>query len=202
MGAANCCHHAPDAGPRDILMAEHRVIESVLDAVGRMVESGDVDAGFLQLAVDFFRNFADGCHHAKEEDALFPALERAGIPRLGGPVGVMLDEHQEGRRLLAEIMDNLEAASGDSWAAGKVRSAAAGYVHLLRQHILKEDNVLFVMADQVLTPDAQRGVLEKFDLIEAHEGRDGRHERYLKVAEKLESWEFKASPLRAQNAEA
>lgn len=197
MTTASCCHHEPNARPKDVLMAEHRVIERVLDSVERMLGAGVIDAAFLRQAVDFFRTFADGCHHAKEEEALFPALEKAGIPRLGGPVGVMLHEHEEGRQLLGAITDNLEAAATDPRAAARVRGAAAGYVRLLREHIGKEDQVLFVMADHVLPEEAQQGVMEKFDRIEAAEGREGRHGRYLRIADELQAWEFKVSPSRA-----
>ncbi len=194
MKESGCGHHHSDAGPKDILMSEHRVIERVLNALERMLWTETVDEEFVRRAVDFFRNFADGCHHAKEEQALFPALERAGIPRNGGPVGVMLDEHEEGRLLLATMMNHVKAAATESQDAEKVKRAAARYIEMLREHIQKEDNVLFVMADQVLPPEAQLGVLRKFEHIEEEEGREGRDEQYLKIADELESWEFNALP--------
>jgi hemerythrin-like domain-containing protein len=190
MNPSKCSHHSGAATARGVLMDEHRVIERVLDAVERMLDARIVDARFLDLALDFFRNFADGCHHAKEETALFPALERAGIPRLGGPVGVMLDEHVEGRRLLGIIRENLAAAETDARAAERVREAARAYIELLRQHIQKEDNVLFAIADQALDPVVQREVLDAFDALESREGEEDKHERYLKVARDLESWSF------------
>src|SRR3974390_476213 len=84
----------------DILRKEHDVILKMLDAtdaVGRRLvlsEKGlpDPPGGLL----DFFLLFADLCHHGKEEDLLFPLLEKKGIPRGGGPIGVMLSEHGRG----------------------------------------------------------------------------------------------------------
>jgi hemerythrin-like domain-containing protein len=86
-----------------ILMDEHRVIERVLGALeavaARMSSGASVRAEFFLEAADFIAGFADGCHHRKEEGVLFPALEAAGIPRAGGPVGVMLAEHEEARAI-------------------------------------------------------------------------------------------------------
>lgn len=194
MNSQGCCHTAKTGRPQDVLMEEHRVIERVLAALERMLDSGAMDVGFVRQCLDFFRNFADGCHHAKEENALFPALERAGIPRLGGPVGVMLHEHTEGRQLLGIIADHLPAADVDKRAAYQVRAAARSYIGLLREHIAKEDNVLFVMADRVLAPDTQRAVLESFEELESAEGKAGEHERFLRLAEELEKREFNVSP--------
>jgi len=135
--------------PVDVLMTEHRTIERVLAAVeARLADSAG--GPFL----DFFRNFADGCHHAKEEELLFPLLEQRGIPREYGPIGCMLKEHVQGRNYLAVVRANLDAArDGSPEAVTAVCSAATGYIGMLRRHIYKEDNVLFQMAIRALSPD-------------------------------------------------
>ncbi|MEP0846340.1 MAG: hemerythrin domain-containing protein [Phycisphaerae bacterium] len=172
--------------PTDVLKAEHRVIERVLDALERMSESGRIDHDLWLKAIDFLRNFADGCHHAKEEDALFPRLERAGVPRAGGPVGCMLDEHTRGRALIARMVGGLDAAAaGDAGAARAVCEAAAAYIALLREHIWKEDNILFAMADRVLDAGEQGALRDEFDRTERSEANAGRHERYVRVADEL-----------------
>ena len=93
----------------DVLKDEHRGVErmlAIVEAAGKRLEAGgDVPADLYLNAVDFFRGFTDGCHHAKEEEKLFPALEQRGVPREGGPIGVMLAEHEQGRayvRAMAE----------------------------------------------------------------------------------------------------
>jgi len=172
-------------------MQEHRVIEKVLDATERMLWSGTTDRDFLTRALDFFRNYADRCHHAKEEGELFPVLETLGVPRQGGPIGCMLQEHDEGRHLLGVVADNLEAAQrGDRTATHNLHQAARRYVAMLRQHIQKEDNVLFVMADQLLGPDEQQQMLEAFDRAQRSDDGVARHERYESLAEELFQWEF------------
>ena len=83
--------------PTEILSAEHRVIEQVLNCLEKMAaqaeKTGTLDKVSATDAVNFFRTFADQCHHGKEEAHLFPAMEAKGFPRQGGPTGVMLHEH-------------------------------------------------------------------------------------------------------------
>jgi len=178
-----------DAGkrtPTTVLKDEHRVIETVLDALERVAPSDPIDADFVRSALDFFRSYADRFHHAKEEDELFPVLEKSGIPRQGGPIGCMLDEHEQGRAHLRTIADNLDAAAGgDAAALGAVRESAAGYVALLRNHIQKENQVLFVLADQVLSADQQAAVSQAFDRAEQRPENVGKEQRYVALAQDL-----------------
>lgn len=173
------------ASPMQILKGEHRVIEKVLDAMEKELDQA-VDRGFFEKAIDFLRHFADGCHHTKEEDHLFPILESAGIPREGGPIGCMLHEHEQGRSLIAMIADNLAAAaSGDAASIQNVRRAARSYIALLRQHIFKEDNVLFAIADQALGPQEQSLMRDAFTRADGANGCSSRHQYYLELAEEL-----------------
>jgi len=144
--------------PTDILSQEHRAIESMLDALEaqiRQAKSGDpFPRLFFDEALDFFRNFADGCHHAKEENLLFPRMRERGVPQYGGPIGVMLAEHDQGRGYLKTIREHLDSAeAGDPEACNAVYGNSAAYIEMLRNHIHKEDRILFRMAKMVLEPD-------------------------------------------------
>lgn len=143
-----------DMHPTDVLMNEHRVIEGKLDELEgcvEQIEGGAFPREVLEGLLDFFRDFADGFHHAKEERLLFPALAARGVPQAGGPIGVMLAEHDEGRAYLAAIRGKLDAAAqGSAEAREAIRGAAQGYAQHLRSHIFKEDNILFRMARMVL----------------------------------------------------
>lgn len=177
------CGHG---SPTEILKSEHRVIERVLDAVERMATQDQIDAESFRQAIDFLRNFADGCHHAKEENELFPRMEAAGIPREGGPIGCMLDEHAHGRSLIARMAENLDpAAAGDLHARGTLRLAVAEYTDLLRKHIWKEDNVVFELADRALNCGDRNAMLEGFERTEHTSANAGKHERYVRLADEL-----------------
>jgi hemerythrin-like domain-containing protein len=136
--------------------------------------------------LDFFRNFADRCHHSKEEKLLFVKMEERGMPVEGGPIAVMLYEHDEGRRLTRTIAEALPlATNGDRRASAAVAQNLLAYVRFLRAHIHKEDNVLYPMADRLLTAEDQRELMEAFSRVEAEEMGEGVHEKYHQLAHKL-----------------
>ena len=173
------------------LTTEHRAIErmlAVLESAAARLEAGEpVRPDVFREALDFVRNFADRCHHGKEEENLFPRLEELGVPREGGPLGVMLSEHDEGRAFIGAIAAAVDAyEGGDEAAARTIASNASGYVDLLRGHILKEERVLFPMADQVLSADDQRSLEESFERIETEVMGPGVHERYHRMLDELE----------------
>lgn len=173
------CHHG-HAGqtPTAILRHEHEVILralGLLERLGRDARAGQpADRETLGRLVEFFKTFTDRCHHGKEEQHLFPALERAGLPRAGGPVGVMLAEHEEGRALLAAMRSGPEPA------------AIEAYARLLRAHIDKENGVLFPMADQILSDDEQRRLVAAFEAVEHEAVGPGVHEQLLGELERIE----------------
>ena len=176
----------------EILSSEHRVIERViaaLESVADRLETGQpVRPGFFLEAADFIKGFADGCHHVKEEGVLFPAMTASGLPKQGGPVGVMLMEHEQGRAFTRGMRAAAERLqSGESAATAEVLANARGYAALLRQHIQKEDGVLFPMADQVIPAEQHETIFEGFETVEHKEAGAGVHEKYLALAEKLET---------------
>lgn len=64
--------------------------------VGRLDKGSPHAAEDLRGFIGFLKEFADRCHHGREEGILFPALVNAGIPEQSGPIGVMLAEYVEG----------------------------------------------------------------------------------------------------------
>lgn len=174
--------------PTQILRDEHRVIERVLTALEGLTKRSV--AGSLEdwkKALDFFRNFADQCHHLKEEKVLFPAMEEHGIPSEGGPIGMMLAEHEEGRSYVRAMLAAVTLIDSKQEAAtASLLKSADAYIRLLREHIQKEDEILFPMADGVIPEDEQRQLLKSFEAHEAEEMDAGIHEKYLKVAQELE----------------
>ena len=176
--------------PVEILMQEHRVIEVVLECLEKIAqnaeENGRLDREPAEQALDLIRNFADRCHHGKEEHRLFPAMVKRGIPDEGGPIGVMLIEHDMGRnhvRQMAECLD--KAVSGDQAAVETFTAGAFNFIELLSAHIQKEDRILFPMADRVFSDDDQAKLIAEFNHVESAHMGEGTHEKYLKLVGEL-----------------
>jgi hemerythrin-like domain-containing protein len=114
-------------------------------------------------------------------------MEQSGVARQGGPIGVMLAEHEEGRRLTSAMQEAAEKlVAGDASAKSGVLRNARDYVSLLEQHILKEDSILFPMADEVMGDEARRDLTEAFANAEREETLDGVCKKYLRKVEALE----------------
>lgn len=176
--------------PTTILMDEHRVIEQVLNCLERMAELCEqgkpLDAEAANQAFDFIRTFADHCHHAKEEDLLFPLMEQKGFSRAHGPTGVMLIEHEQGRQLVRAMSEAVtKYTGGAAYAVREFATAARAFVALLRQHIQKEDHCLFAMADQALTPGEQQSLEESFTRVQREKIGIDTHDKYVGVANRL-----------------
>jgi hemerythrin-like domain-containing protein len=154
--------------PTDVLRDEHVLILRALDALetaADRLERGDVvpETWWIDL-IAWLRAFADGNHHAREEHLLFPAMVKAGVPgEDGGPITLMLEEHEMGRALMRDMQKNGQAARA---------TAAHRYISLLRTHIAKENRVLFPLADAVLDASAQQSLTRAFEAVEDDDQRD------------------------------
>jgi len=174
----------------EILIREHDLILRgirVLEAMARLANTATaVPADDARAIIEFIRQFADGCHHAKEEGVLFPAMEAFGIPNQGGPIGMMLMEHVQGRAAVRKMDEAVSAFGTGPAALEAFAQAAFEYSTLLSNHIFKENNVLFRMADQVI-PTAQDAVMvAAYDEHEAKVAGPGEHQRFHAVVEGLE----------------
>ena len=176
--------------PIETLMHEHQVILLFCDAAvreaARLRAGGAVDAARIEEMVDFMRNFADRCHHAKEEGHLFVRLGQRGFPMGVGPVGMMLHEHELGRAHVHAIAEALPAAAtGDDTATQRVADGLNAWAELLRAHIFKEDSILYPMARNALTAEDMAELEESFESVEREEMGEGVHEKYHQFVHEL-----------------
>lgn len=166
------------------LKKEHRVIRLALalfDIVKNKVKNGEKT--FLKNIEDlisFFSVFLDKCHHGKEENFLFPELEKRGIPKENGPIGVMLGEHEIGRKYLEKIKEMLNRNRLD-----ELHKLIEKYVSLIEEHINKENNVLFAIADTYLSEEEQKEIFERFEEFEIKEIGKGKHEEFHNMIRKM-----------------
>lgn len=186
---------AAAADPYEILAREHRLIERVLNALGRLcaqsLRAGRLDERAATLALRFLREFADRTHHLKEERLLFPAIEANGyFPGCG-----LVQEHEDGRERVRGISDTVPAAaSGDAEAVRLFVRQARSYISFLREHIRKEDDCLADVTASTLSGDARARLTLQFDELEREEIGERAFERYSALAEELENLCARTSP--------
>ena len=178
--------------PTDDLIHEHKAIKvmlSIMDRIAENINAGKgVDTNDVEKIVEFLKIFADKCHHGKEENSLFPALVTAGIPNEGGPVGVMLQEHVVGRGFIKDISTSTEKyKTGSSDSMKLIADGLRNYTSLLQNHIGKEENILFKMADKVLAPQVQESIYKQFEKIEEEVVGHGVHEQFHELLNQLKS---------------
>ncbi|VBB44041.1 Hemerythrin HHE cation binding domain protein [uncultured Desulfatiglans sp.] len=162
-----------------------RILQAVADRFGRGQE---VDGKDLSNILEFLSVFVDKCHHAKEEEFLFPALENVGVLREGGPIGVMLLEHEQGRRLVAMLKDALAGhESGLVLRKEQAQTIIKEYVALLDEHITKENTVLFPMAEAKLDPDKDKELFEAFEQLERERIGEGKHSEFHALLHRLQA---------------
>ena len=174
--------------PTDELRHEHELVLAVVAAMEREVErirqEDVVDSERVAEMIDFTKNFTDGCHHHKEEKVLFPLMEGRQASA-GGPVSVMLSEHDAGRVYVRGVVEALPDVAASAAARTQVADNLAGYAYLLRLHINKENTVLFPMAEQMLNEDDKACLAAEFERVEREETGAGVHEKYRELAHKL-----------------
>jgi hemerythrin-like domain-containing protein len=188
----------------EVLMNEHRLIEQVLGSLETFV--AEVEGGLAperpRLAEygAFFRDFADACHHGKEEDILFQRMVERGFSRESGPVAVMLHEHRVGRGHVSVLR---EAGGGAGPLAAVetqlVLEHAGEFIPLLRAHIQKEDRILYPMAMRLLTGPELDAMESDFEVFEARMRAAGAYDGLSGLADRLTS-AFRPDPARMATA--
>ena len=171
------------------LRKDHDLIEKVIKSMETTIDllkSGkQIPESILMPVIDFTKNFTDVCHHSKEENSLFPALEKAGLPRNMGPIAMMLMDHERSREIGKRMEQSTKTylESGDS---DKLILDMTEYVQHITEHLWKENNRLFMMAEARL-----QYVSDKVDK-ELHEIEDKKlqeignnREHYEKLADDL-----------------
>jgi uncharacterized protein len=168
------------------LIDDHSMTERVLDAVARALS--DADGPQLRLLAafrDYAVGYVDGCHNVKEERHLFPLLEARGVPREGGPLGVMLTEHEQSKALLGDLVALIDRyVNGETSILSDLRTVFEKYAALLKSHYWKETDVLYPLARRTLSEADAEAMLAGLRKTEAELGADA-HERFRELADTI-----------------
>lgn len=171
------------------LRRDHDLIEKVIKAMESTIQllndGKQIPESILLPVIDFSKNFTDVCHHSKEENSLFPALEQAGMPRNMGPIAMMLMDHERSR----EIGKEMESSAKDYISSGnstKLISDMQQYVEHITEHLWKENNRLFMMAEARLQYVSKKVDKELNEIEESKLKEIGKtREHYEQLAETL-----------------
>ncbi len=173
-----------------VMVAEHQLILRMIALVEknteRTLQGRFRNWQFFLDAVDFIRNYADRFHHAKEEDVLFVALVKNGMPEKSSPIEAMLMEHDQGRVFVRAVEDGAQRAMlGELGQIPVIAENARGYAELLRGHIDREDTILYPLAERVLPEEVRPAMLAGY--ARAEESNPGLAERYRRMVEEYEA---------------
>jgi hemerythrin-like domain-containing protein len=163
--------------PTEDLRKEHESIKrmlTILEHVAERLEKGqEFNKQDIEKMIDFIMGFADKCHHGKEERVLFPAMVQYGSERERKLVDFALKDHAKGRKYVMAMAEDFV-------------ENARNYVKLLRQHISREDTLMWPIADRIIPEEEQDGIYEEFERIEEEVIGHGKHEEYYTLLGSLE----------------
>lgn len=129
------------------LYQDHVKILESMDMLESTIKDYLIDKEKIKEFLEFTENFSES-HHKKEEQVLFPKLKEKGIPEENGPIGMMLFEHGIKR----SYVNNLKEALFDDDKEA-IKSNGSAIINLMRDHIYKEDNILYPCAKDVLSEE-------------------------------------------------
>lgn len=139
-----------------MLYEEHEVIitaAGLVDKAAALIENNPTEyEKAMRTLLHFFREYADGYHHRKEEELLFPEMERESELLAGGILAEMWENHRDFRQMLQEIEALL-----NSKEYKRVAQMAKQYTDSLLDHIAAENDEVFQSAQTLL----HAGDLEK-----------------------------------------
>jgi hemerythrin-like domain-containing protein len=176
--------------PTAQLRAEHEGIKVMLRIISSVCDKIDAEQKLnrehFSRILEFLAIFIDKCHHGKEEDLLFPAMEASGISPQDKAITFTLAEHRTLRSYVKDMRDAFgDFEKDERKASAGIVESGRKYVKLLTSHIEKENKVLFPMADKVLSKAKQDELSEAFERLEVERIGPGKHEEFHELLNRL-----------------
>jgi hemerythrin-like domain-containing protein/rubredoxin len=166
------------------LMREHRRIERMIGVINnelaKMSEHEKLDPSFVDVTVDFFRTYADRCHHGKEEDVLFKALMAKQLSEdHRKTINELIEDHAYARATVGKLWEAKTAwVQNDESALSDIQAALRELARIYPKHIEKEDKHFFYPCMKYFDKpelDAMLNAFWEFDKNMIHE----KYERIL-----------------------
>ena len=150
------------------LMEDHVRIERALMMIERQASRTDgFDAATVCAMLEFLYEYGERWHNRKEEEFLFPMLGERGLPMNGGPIAVMLSEHEAEKKYIQNLLPySMTIKDGKTDANNEYREDLQSYVNLTKDHIWKENDILYPMGKRALTPEDVTTLDEQFRTLD------------------------------------
>ncbi len=173
------------------LISEHKdIIEllGIMSKISKNILSNDVFyTNDVEDILDFLKHFIEKSHHRKE-DIFYPILSKTEMPNDREELSVMLYEHALARNFLKDINNCVvNCKIGNSFSQELLAESMMKYVFLIKNHIKKEEKIIFPMANKVLTQEEQTEINKQFEKIEESIIHHDLHEHYHRLLEKLKT---------------
>jgi hemerythrin-like domain-containing protein len=159
------------------MSAEHRNIETVIkslqDAAAALDKRRRLNIPKLRTVVEFLSVYADKRHHQREEALFFPILIKRGVPAKGCPIGGLNHEHERGRALVSSLDEWVAFYEQQRPGADQgLRQTLQEIIDLYRKHLWMEDDMVFPMAEKLITETDNEELKEKFADLDRNIGLD------------------------------
>jgi len=170
----------------DNLISDHNLIERALILFEKEIAKGEQMNPDIALSlITFLEDYGDECHNQKEEKFYFPLLLERGLPPMG-PVAVMLEEHKSERNYLSEIKQIIGKFKIHNKFDESLKGITDEYIELTKNHIWKENDILYPMGKRILSVADGEALLNKFnELTFSRYGQDG----YKRYADMIDAFE-------------
>jgi hemerythrin-like domain-containing protein len=159
------------------LMTEHRLIEQMIKVIeketGLFRQENKANPVFIYRAIDFIRNYADLCHHGKEEGILFRDLNRKKLPAKHKRIlNELIEEHHQSRAKIQELLHlNEKYSTGELQVLPQILNCLDFLVDFYPRHIEKEDKNFFLPCMDYFNTPEKKAMLEEereFDRTMVH----------------------------------
>ena len=158
---------APEGHPVHILMEEHKILLKFADelkgSARRLKEVGEIDPVSLEQLTHIEEHLKDSeSHYVREENVLFPYLEKHGVTQ---PPAIMWMEHdqiREVKKSLYRLIDGREGMEFQDFAK-QLGEVASSLAELLTNHFHKENNILFPVSLRVMAEDEWKDIRQQSD---------------------------------------
>ncbi|MFQ5909998.1 MAG: DUF438 domain-containing protein [Thermoplasmata archaeon] len=160
---------APPGHPINILTEEHKSLLDYSREVGIIAkdleEKGDFDSTademkHLDHIADHLRDSES--HYVREENVLFPYLEKHGVTQPPAMMWMEHDKIREIKKSFYAILDTREGVAFDEFVT-RLQAVGASLADMLSNHFYKENNILFPTALQVMNDSEWHDARRQFD---------------------------------------